>query len=133
MLVFIGMIGWALLTAMHRRNWGWRAVRRRVWAAVEEGARVCFGLFAICGSPDAPYGSRPADNCDGCDAVGRCLKLCGLARNAVIGGLLFGFWRRCWRAAAGNRLDVPRREGGVHYWWVSSAMSSVRPSGLLLG
>ncbi|MBW6098979.1 YeeE/YedE family protein [Escherichia coli] len=44
-------------------------------------------------------------------------KIMWAGPNAVIGGLLFGFWHRAGRRLR-NRLDVPRGRRPVHYWWV---------------
>lgn len=126
MLVFIGMIGWALLTAMDKPKLGLAMLFGVGFGLLIERAQICFtsafrdmwitgrthlakaivlgmavsaiGIFSY-----AQLGVEP--------------KIMWAGPNAVLGGLLFGFGIVL---AGGCETGWMYRavEGQVHYWWV---------------
>ncbi len=141
MLVFIGMIGWALLTAMHQPKLGLAMLFGVGFGLLIERAQICFtSAFRDLWISGRAHMAKAIIFGMAVSAIGIfsyvqlgvAPKIMWAGPNAVIGGLLFGFgivlaggcetgWM--YRAVEGQCIT-----GG----W-ASAMSSVRPSRLLLG
>ena len=141
MLVFIGMIGWALLTAMHQPKLGLAMLFGVGFGLLIERAQICFtSAFRDLWISGRAHMAKAIIFGMAVSAIGIfsyvqlgvAPKIMWAGPNAVIGGLLFGFgivlaggcetgWM--YRAVEGRCIT-----GG----W-ASAMSSVRPSRLTTG
>ncbi len=126
MLVFIGMLGWALLTAMNQPKLGLAMLFGVGFGLLIERAQICFTsafrdmwitgrtmmakaiIFGMAASAIGIFSYVQ---------LGLEAKIMWAGPNAVLGGLLFGFGIVL---AGGCETGWMYRavEGQVHYWWV---------------
>lgn len=126
MLVFVGMLGWALLTAFERPKLGLAMLFGVGFGLLIERAQICFtsafrdlwitgrtqmAKAIIAGMAVSAIGIFSYVQ------LGVAPKIMWAGPNAVIGGLLFGFGIVL---AGGCETGWMYRavEGQVHYWWV---------------
>ncbi|HFW0140438.1 TPA: selenium metabolism membrane protein YedE/FdhT [Salmonella enterica subsp. enterica serovar Eastbourne] len=126
MLVFIGMIGWALLTAMHQPKLGLAMLFGVGFGLLIERAQICFtSAFRDLWISGRAHMAKAIIFGMAVSAIGIfsyvqlgvAPKIMWAGPNAVIGGLLFGFGIVL---AGGCETGWMYRavEGQVHYWWV---------------
>lgn len=126
MLVFIGMIGWALLTAMHQPKLGLAMLFGVGFGLLIERAQICFtSAFRDLWISGHAHMAKAIIFGMAVSAIGIfsyvqlgvAPKIMWAGPNAVIGGLLFGFGIVL---AGGCETGWMYRavEGQVHYWWV---------------
>jgi uncharacterized membrane protein YedE/YeeE len=126
MLIFVGMIGWALLTAMNQPKLGLAMLFGVGFGLLIERAQICFTsafrdmwitgrtlmakaiIFGMAASAIGIFSYVQ---------LGVEAKIMWAGPNAVLGGLLFGFGIVL---AGGCETGWMYRavEGQVHYWWV---------------
>lgn len=126
MLVFVGMVGWALLTAMNQPKLGLAMLFGVGFGLLIERAQICFTsafrdmwitgrtlmakaiIFGMAASAIGIFSYVQ---------LGVEAKIMWAGPNAVLGGLLFGFGIVL---AGGCETGWMYRavEGQVHYWWV---------------
>ncbi|MDU7305016.1 MAG: YeeE/YedE thiosulfate transporter family protein, partial [Escherichia coli] len=126
MLVFIGMIGWALLTAMNQPKLGLAMLFGVGFGLLIERAQICFtSAFRDMWITGRTHMAKAIIIGMAVSAIGIFSyvqlgvepKIMWAGPNAVIGGLLFGFGIVL---AGGCETGWMYRavEGQVHYWWV---------------
>ena len=125
MLVFFGMLGWALLTAMNQQHGAGNAVCVGFGLLIER-AQICFtSAFRDMWITGRTHMAKAIIIGMAVSAIGIFSyvqlgvepKIMWAGPNAVIGGLLFGFGIVL---AGGCETGWMYRavEGQVHYWWV---------------
>lgn len=126
MLVFVGMLGWALLTAMNQPKLGLAMLFGVGFGLLIERAQICFtSAFRDMWITGRTYMAKAIILGMAVSAIGIFsyvqlgveAKIMWAGPNAVIGGLLFGFGIVL---AGGCETGWMYRavEGQVHYWWV---------------
>lgn len=126
MLVFIGMLGWALLTAMDKPKLGFAMLFGVGFGLLIERAQICFtSAFRDMWITGRTHLAKAILLGMAASAIGIFsyvqlgveAKIMWAGPNAVIGGLLFGFGIVL---AGGCETGWMYRavEGQVHYWWV---------------
>jgi len=126
MLVFIGMIGWALLTAMDKPKLGLAMLFGVGFGLLIERAQICFtSAFRDMWITGRTHLAKAIVLGMAVSAIGIFSyvqlgvepKIMWAGPNAVLGGLLFGFGIVL---AGGCETGWMYRavEGQVHYWWV---------------
>lgn len=126
MLVFIGMIGWALLTAMNQPKLGLAMLFGVGFGLLIERAQICFtSAFRDMWITGRTHMAKAIVLGMAVSAIGIFsyvqlgveAKIMWAGPNAVLGGLLFGFGIVL---AGGCETGWMYRavEGQVHYWWV---------------
>jgi len=126
MLVFIGMLGWALLTAMDKPKLGLAMLFGVGFGLLIERAQICFtSAFRDMWITGRTHLAKAILLGMAASAIGIFsyvqlgveAKILWAGPNAVIGGLLFGFGIVL---AGGCETGWMYRavEGQVHYWWV---------------
>lgn len=126
MLVFVGMLGWALLTAMNQPKLGLAMLFGVGFGLLIERAQICFtSAFRDMWITGRTHMAKAIILGMAVSAIGIFsyvqlgveAKIMWAGPNAVIGGLLFGFGIVL---AGGCETGWMYRavEGQVHYWWV---------------
>jgi len=126
MLIFVGMVGWGLLTAMNQPKLGLAMLFGVVFGLLIERAQICFtSAFRDMWITGRTHMAKAIILGMAVSAIGIFsyvqlgveAKIMWAGPNAVIGGLLFGFGIVL---AGGCETGWMYRavEGQVHYWWV---------------